>query len=71
MLSEIKYKDAKFMYKQYLATKQQIKALVMELGNFFTEECLNGRKWWNCILKGYIQNPPLKFHLFRHPPLAN
>jgi len=44
ILSEIKYKDAKFMYRWYPAIKQQVGVLIMELGRFFIEECLNGKK---------------------------
>jgi len=26
----------------------------MKSRRFFTEECLNGQEWWNCILNTYL-----------------
>jgi len=54
MPSEIKYKDIKFIYRWHLITEQQVGALVMELGRFFIKECLNRKKWWDCILNIYL-----------------
>jgi len=42
MLSEEKYRNANYMYRWHLAKKQQVGVIIMELGRFFTEECLNG-----------------------------
>ena len=50
----MKYKDTKFIYGWHLVTKQQIKVLIIELGRFFIEECLNKREWWDCILNIYL-----------------
>jgi len=45
MPSEAKYKNADYMYGWYLAEKQWVGAIIMELGRFFTEECLNRQEW--------------------------
>ena len=66
ILSEIKYKDTKFIYKQHLATKQQIGALVMELGKFLIEKYLNGRKWQNCTLSTCLQHIKNKNKNIKH-----
>jgi len=50
MLSEAKYRNANYMYGWHLAEKQRVGAIMMELRRFFTEECLNRREWWNCII---------------------
>jgi len=42
MPSELKYRNAKFIYRWYLIKKQQVRAVMMELGRVLTEECLNG-----------------------------
>jgi len=42
ILSKLKYRNAKFMYRWYLTEEQQVRAVIMELGRFLTEKCLNG-----------------------------
>jgi len=42
MLSELKYRNANYIYGWYLAKKQWVGVIIIELGRFFTEECLNG-----------------------------
>jgi len=54
MPSELKYRNANYMHGWHLAKKQQVGAIIMELGRFLTEECLNGREWWNCIASTYL-----------------
>jgi len=41
MLSELKYRNAEFMHGWHLTKEQQVGTIMMELGRFFTEECLN------------------------------
>jgi len=41
MPSELKYRNAEFIYRWYPIKKQQVRAIIMELGRFFIEECLN------------------------------
>jgi len=41
MLSEIKYKNANYMYGWHPTKKQQVRVIIMEPGRFLTEECLN------------------------------
>jgi len=54
MPSELKYRNANYMHGWHLAEKQQVGAIIMELGRFLTEECLNGREWWNCMASTYL-----------------
>jgi len=42
ILSELKYRNAKFIYRWYLTEEQQVRAIIMELGRFLTEKYLNG-----------------------------
>jgi len=44
MLSELKYRNNKFIYGWHLTEEQQVGAVIMELGKFLTEECLNRQK---------------------------
>jgi len=39
--SELKYRNAKFIYRWHPTKEQQVRAVMMELGRFFTKECLN------------------------------
>jgi len=41
MPSEAKYRNADYMYRWHLAKKQQVGAIIIELGKFLTKECLN------------------------------
>jgi len=41
MPSELKYRNAKFIYRWHPTEEQQVGAVIMEPGRFFTEECLN------------------------------
>jgi len=41
MPSEIKYRNANYIYRWHLAKEQQVGAIIMELGRFLTEEYLN------------------------------
>jgi len=41
MLSEVKYRNANYIYGWHLAEKQWVGAIIMELGRFLTEEYLN------------------------------
>jgi len=50
MLSKLKYKNAKFIHRWHPTKEQQVRAVMMELGRFFTKEYLNGREWWDCIV---------------------
>jgi len=54
MLSELKYRNAKFMYRWHPIKKQQVRVVMIELGRFLTKKCLNGREWWNCIISTYL-----------------
>ena len=36
------------MHGWHLAEPQEIGMIVMQPGRFFTQECLQGREWWNC-----------------------
>ena len=60
MLSKVKYKNANYIYKQHLAKKQQVGAIIIELGRFLTKECLNGQKWWNYMASTYLQHIKIK-----------
>jgi len=42
MPSKAKYRNANYMYGWHLAEKQQVGAIIIELGRFLTEEYLNG-----------------------------
>ena len=42
MLSELKYKNADYIYGQYLTEEQQVGTVIMELERFLTKEYLNG-----------------------------
>jgi len=42
MPSELKYRNAKFMYGWHPIKEQQVRTVIMEPGRFLTEECLNG-----------------------------
>jgi len=44
MPSELKYRNAEFMHGWYLTEEQQVRTIMIELGRFLTEECLNGRE---------------------------
>jgi len=44
ILSKAKYKNANYIYRWHLAKEQQVGVIIMELGRFFTEECLNGQE---------------------------
>jgi len=44
MPSELKYRNAEFMYGWHLTEKQQVRAIIMELGRFPIKECLNRRE---------------------------
>jgi len=41
MPSKLKYRNNKFIYRWHLIKEQQVKAIIIELGRFLTEECLN------------------------------
>jgi len=41
MLSELKYKNNKFIYRWHLTEEQQVRAVIMELGRFFIKKYLN------------------------------
>ena len=60
MLSKAKYRNANYMYRQHPAEKQQVGAIIIELGRFLTEECLNRQKWQNCMASTYLQHIKIK-----------
>ena len=39
--SELKYRNADYMYRWHLAEKQQVGVIIIKLGRFLIEECLN------------------------------
>jgi len=41
MPSEVKYRNADYIYGWHLAEKQQVGVIIIELGRFLIEECLN------------------------------
>jgi len=41
MPSEAKYKNANYMHGWHPTKKQQVGAIIIELGRFLTKECLN------------------------------
>jgi len=43
--SELKYRNADYIYRWYLAKKQQVGAIIIELGRFLTKKCLNRQEW--------------------------
>ena len=45
MPSEVKYRNANYIYRWHLTEKQRVGAIIMELRRFLTEECLNGQEW--------------------------
>jgi len=54
MPNKVKYKNTNYIHEWHLAEEQQIKAIIIEPGRFFTKECLNGQEWWNCIVSTYL-----------------
>ena len=40
-LKELKYRNAKYIYRQYLIEVQAKGDLILKLGRFLIEECLN------------------------------
>ena len=44
------------MHGWHLVTKQQVRALVIELGNFFIGKCLNRKKQQDYIKNTYLQH---------------
>ena len=42
ILSKLKYKNIKFIYKWHLTKKQQVKAVIIKPGRFLTKKYLNG-----------------------------
>jgi len=43
--SELKYRNADYIYRWHPAEKQQVGAIIIKPGRFLTEECLNGQEW--------------------------
>jgi len=39
--NELKYRNAEFMHRWYPTKEQQVRAVIIELGRFFTKEYLN------------------------------
>jgi len=60
MPSELKYRNANYMYGWHPAKKQQVGAIIIELGRFLTEECLNGREWWNYMVSTCLWHIEIK-----------
>ena len=42
------YRNAKYMHGWHPAESQETGMIVMQPGRFLTQECLQGREWWNC-----------------------
>jgi len=45
---ERQYRDAKFMHGWHPVEVQESDDLTLQPGRFLTEECLDGRQWWEC-----------------------
>jgi len=45
ILSEAKYKNANYMHRWHPTKEQQVRAIIIKLGRFLIEECLNGQEW--------------------------
>jgi hypothetical protein len=45
---ERQYRNAKFMHGWHPVEVQETNDLTLQPGRFLTEECLDGRQWWEC-----------------------
>jgi len=45
MPSELKYRNAEFIYRWHLIKEQQVGVVIIKLGRFLTKECLNRQEW--------------------------
>ena len=50
-LKELKYRNAKYLYRWHLIKVQAKGDLILKPGRFVIEECLNGQQWWE-----YLEN---------------
>ena len=49
MPDECKYRNAKYIYRQHLVDNTGLNKLTLQPGRYLTEECLDGRQWWECL----------------------
>ena len=52
---ERKYRNAKYIYRWYLVDNTELNELTLQPGRYLTEECLDGRQWWECLESIYLQ----------------
>jgi hypothetical protein len=45
---EKKYRNAKYMHGWHPVEVEESMDLALQPGRFLTEECLDGRQWWEC-----------------------
>ena len=48
-LKDLKYRNAKYMYRQHLTEQQDKVDLILKPGRFLIEECLDRQQWWDCL----------------------
>jgi hypothetical protein len=48
MKNEQRYRNAKYMHGWHPTEDQEVNHLTLQPGRYLTEECLDGRQWWEC-----------------------
>ena len=48
MLDKHKYRNTKYIYRWYLVDSIELNKLILQLGRYLTEECLEGRQQQEC-----------------------
>ena len=49
VLKDLKYRNAKYIYRWHLMEQQDKVDLILKLERFLTEECLDRQQWWDCL----------------------
>ena len=55
-LDKRKYRNAKYIYKQYLVDILELNELILQLGRYLMEECLEGQQQWEYLENIYLQH---------------
>ena len=53
-LKGLKYRNAKYIYRQHLTEQQNKVDLILKPEQFLIEEYLNRQQWWDCLKNIYL-----------------